>query len=78
MAFRRFKALYIQSTLGTIDGELTAGFERSMLSIVASGGGAEWWSTARPAFSDKFVEFVDQRLASEKIPRVHPQLGGTQ
>lgn len=77
MAFRRFETLFVQSILGTIDEKITAGFERSMLSIVASGGGAEWWSTGKSAFNQEFVEFVDRRLAAEAIPQVHPKLGGS-
>ena len=78
MSFRRFESVFIQSELGSIDPELTEGFERSMLSIVASGAGAEWWVSAKGAFSKRFVEFVDNRLAAGKIPRVHLDLGGSE
>ena len=77
MAFRRFEAVFTQRSLGNVEPELTAGFERSLLSIVASGGGAEWWETGKPAFNTQFVEFVDRKLASERLPRVHLNFGGS-
>jgi hypothetical protein len=77
MAFRRFEAVFTQRSLGNVEAELTAGFERSLLSIVASGGGAEWWETGKPAFNTQFVEFVDRKLASERLPRIHLNFGGS-
>lgn len=77
MSFRRFETVFIQSGLATIDAELIEGFERSMLSIVADGGGAEWWATGKLAFSKKFVTYVDNKLAAGNIPRVHLDLGGS-
>ncbi len=77
MTFRRLESVYIQRQLGFIDPELTGGFERSVLSVISSGGGAEWWRSAKPAFSPAFVEYVDRRLESDEFARVHPGLGGS-
>ena len=51
MSFRRMEAVYVHSELGSIDPELTRGFERSMLSMLHSPGAAEWWATAKVTFT---------------------------
>ncbi len=58
--------------LGSIDPDFTEGFERSILSTIASGGGAEWWENAKPAFSASFVTYVDHQLATNTFSRIHP------
>lgn len=68
----------MQRKLGFIAPELTGGFERSVISVIASGAGAEWWTTAKPAFSEGFVDYVDRKLATDEFPRIHPGLGGSQ
>ena len=77
MTFRRLESTYVQRQSGFIGRELTAGFERSVISTIDSGGGAEWWNTAKPAFSSDFVEYVDKKLREDPAPRVHPGFGGT-
>jgi hypothetical protein len=77
MTFRRLESVFIQRQHGFVGPDLTGGFERSVISVVASGGGAEWWRSAKPAFSPSFVEYVDQRLKSDEFPRIHPGLGGS-
>ncbi len=71
MIFRRLESVYVQRTLGSVSEELTGGFERSGLSSIASGGGAEWWQTAKPAFAASFVAYVDEKLASGGLPVIH-------
>ena len=75
MTFRRLESVFMQRRLGFIDPELTQGFERSVLSAIISGGGAEWWARAKPAFSEDFAAHVDQRLAGDEFPSIHPGLG---
>lgn len=77
MTFRRLESTFVQRQSGFINPELTEGFERSVISTVASGGGAEWWVSAKPAFSAKFVAYVEEKLQSEHLPRIHPGMGGT-
>ena len=77
MTFRRLESVFVQREHGFIHAELTGGFERSVLSTIASGGGSEWWETAKPAFSPRFVEYVDRKVASEVFPRIHPNFGGS-
>ena len=78
MTFRRLESTFVQCQSGFIASELTAGFERSVISAIASGGGAEWWSSAKPAFSDQFVAYVDEKLLREHLPQIHPGIGGTE
>jgi hypothetical protein len=77
MTFRRLESTFVQRQSGFIGPELTEGFERSVISVIAQGGGAEWWDSAKPAFSGQFVDYIDRKLAKEKLPRVHPGIGGT-
>jgi hypothetical protein len=72
MTFRRLESVYVQRELGFIAPELTRGFEQSVISAISNGGGAEWWSNAKPAFSEQFVAYVDKRLATESFPGIHP------
>ncbi len=76
MVFRRLESVYVQRTLGSVAEELTGGFERSSISSIASGGGAEWWETARPAFNASFVAYVDEKLTSGSLPVIHPAIDG--
>jgi len=75
MSFRRMEAVYVQAQLGSIDSDLTLGFERSMLSLLYSVGGAEWWSTAKVTFTSSFSAHVDSWLAENDSPDAHPSLG---
>ena len=72
LTFRRLESIFVHRQLGSIDPAFTEGFERSLLSTVASGGGAEWWENAKPAFSESFVDYVDDKLATTSFPRIHP------
>lgn len=78
MTCRRLESIFIQRVHGFIGPELTAGFERSVLSVIVRGGGAEWWRSARPAFSQEFVEYVDGKLEEDTFPTIHAGLGGSQ
>jgi len=78
MTFRRLESVFIQRRLGFIAPELTEGFERSVISVISSGGGAQWWKSAKPALSADFAAYIDQKLESEKFPRIHPGMGGSE
>jgi len=77
MTLRRLESLFVQREHGFVHAELTGGFERSVLSAITGGGGAEWWEAAKTAFSPQFTEYVDRKLASEKFAPIHPGLGGS-
>jgi hypothetical protein len=75
MTLRRLESVFMQRELGSLDRELTAGFERSVISAISSVGGREWWQqTGRFAFSDAFVGFVDHELSVD-VQRIHPGFG---
>ena len=78
MTFRRLESVYVQGQLGSIEADLTAGFERSAMSVLLSPGGAEWWKTARAAFSARFAAHVEEQLASGNLVSIHPSLGAPQ
>jgi hypothetical protein len=75
MTFRRLEAVYVQRILGSIDARRTQGFERSVISILTNGGGAEWWRSARNAFSEEFGAHIDSQIASGAHAPLHPGFG---
>ena len=42
VAIRRFEAIYVQAEYGSIDSIRIEGFERSIISLLANGGSAQW------------------------------------
>jgi len=75
MAFRRVEAVVMQRHFGFIDPALTAGFERSAMSVLASPGAREWWEQSKAAFSASFSTWVDARLAGGGEQPIHAALG---
>lgn len=76
MSFRRMEAVYIHTRLGSIDRELTLGFERSMLTILQSPGAGKWWKDAKQTFNSSFADHVDAWLAENAATgTVHPSMG---
>ena len=72
VAVRRFEAIYIQALYGSIEMERIEGFERSILSLL-SNVGSEWWKTAKSAFSNDFITYADEHIASGNFSSsVHP------
>jgi len=75
MAFRRVETVVVQRHLGFIDPELTEGFERSALSVLASKGARQWWDGSKGAFSNLFSAWVDEKIASSPPRPMHAGLG---
>jgi hypothetical protein len=75
MAFRRVETVVVQRHLGFIDPELTEGFERSALSVLASKGALQWWNGSKGAFSNLFAAWVDGKIASNPPRPMHAGLG---
>ena len=67
VTLRRFEAIYVQGVYGSIDPVRIEGFERSILTLISSGGPAEWWRSAKNAFSSDFVEYADSRLTTDSF-----------
>lgn len=77
MLFRRLEAVYVQTLLGSIDLRMTQGFERSAISILTTGGAAQWWQATKTAFSAEFAAHVDSQLTSGTHAPIHPGFGRT-
>ena len=73
VALRRFEAIYVQGIYGSIDQIRIEGFERSILTLISSGGPAEWWHSSKTAFSSDFVKYADERLSTDLFQNpIHP------
>ena len=68
------ESVYVQSKLGSIDDALKDGFETSMLTLLVTPFGSEWWRTAKVTFYKPFVAHMDRRIASGEIPNQHPSM----
>jgi hypothetical protein len=75
MVFRRLEAVYVQAQLGSIEQEMTTGFENSAIPTLLGPGGSEWWKQAKSGFSARFSAHVDAQLASGNLQNIHPNLG---
>ena len=61
------------SAYGSIDQIRIEGFERSILTLISSGGPAEWWNSSKTAFSSDFVKYADKRLSTDSFHKpIHP------
>jgi hypothetical protein len=65
----------VQRLFGSIDPIRTQGFERSVISILLTGGAAEWWQSTKSAFSAEFAAYVDGQLTSNVHASIHPGFG---
>ena len=75
MSFRRMESVHVQTQLGMISEDLTRGFETSILSLLHSQGGREWWATASLTFNHAFSSHVDEWLSENEPESAHPSLG---
>ena len=73
VALRRFEAIYVIGTYGSIDQSRIEGFESSIITLISSSGPAEWWNSSKTAFSSNFVKYVDERLSTDSSQKpTHP------
>ena len=73
-SFRRMESVYVQNKLGSIDDQLQAGFELSMVTLLATPFGGEWWNEAKVTFYGPFVAHMDQRIQSGELLASHPSM----
>ena len=73
-SFRRMESVYVQNRLGSIDDELQAGFELSIVTLLATPFGAEWWNEAKVTFYGPFVAHMDKRIQSGELLTSHPSM----
>ena len=67
VAFRKFKAIYVQGIYGSIDHTRTEMYERSTIKLISYGGPAELWSSSKTAFSSDFVKNADERSSTDSF-----------
>jgi hypothetical protein len=73
VAIRRFEAIYIQGVYGSIDPVRIKGFEKYIITLLASGGSNDWLKITKSAFSRDFVQYADEKLSSGNFDvSVHP------
>lgn len=75
MSLRRLESVHVQAELGSITEDLKRGFELSILTVLQTPLGAEWWSSAKVTFNRSFSNYVDSWLASNQPSGTHPSLG---
>jgi hypothetical protein len=75
MSVRRTESIHVQIKFEAIVADLTEGFERSLLSLLHSSGGGEWWASAKVTFTREFVDHVDSCLAENDSAEHHPSIG---
>jgi len=73
-SFRRMESVYVQNKLGSIDDDLQAGFELSMVTLLATPFGSEWWNEAKITFYGPFVAHMDKRIQSGELLASHPSM----
>ncbi|MEP4484806.1 MAG: hypothetical protein ABJ013_04180 [Halioglobus sp.] len=73
-SFRRMESVYVQNTLGSIDDDLQAGFELSILTLLTTPFGAQWWRDAKVTFYKPFVAHLDKRVEHSELPAAHPSM----
>ena len=75
MSFRRMESVHVQAEIGSITEDLKRGFEISLLGMLHTAAGAEWWASAKVTFHHSFTAYVDSWLAANPRWERHPSLG---
>ena len=71
-SFRRLESTFVQCELGSIDRSFIEGPERSLIAIINTQLGREWWDSARSLFYEPFVAHVELQLAESLVREKHP------
>jgi hypothetical protein len=74
MSFRRLEAVFVQTQLDSIDEEMAGGFERSLLPLIVTPLGIQWWKSAKNTFHRSFVSHVDNRIADGEVADQMPSI----
>jgi len=73
-SFRKLESVYVQNKLGSIEPELTKGFELSILRLLDTEYGREWWAAAKETFHTPFAEHVTSQLPPGISNLPHPSV----
>ena len=68
------ESVFVQNRLGSIDDDLKEGFETSMVTLLGTPFGSEWWEKAKVTFYEPFVTHLDDRVVSGDFPSRHPSM----
>lgn len=60
---RRYETLFVQESLGLMDGWSTSGFTNSLVGLLSHKGIQEWWAGSDQLFSPDFSAYVTQQMA---------------
>jgi len=74
-SIRRLEAVYVQFTLGTMEEAHKQGFENSIVPMLLSPYGQQWWGNAKSAFYPPFVEHIDNSIESGRYSSGMPTMG---
>lgn len=72
--FRRLESVFVQYTLGTMEEENKRGFEASMIPLLLSPYGKEWWGEAKISFYEPYARHIDKEIASGKFSQTSPSM----
>ena len=74
MSMRRLESVFVQSELQSLDAELARGFETSLLPLLTTKEGIEWWESAQSTFHNQFVNHVNKELEKGRIQSNLPSM----
>lgn len=60
---RRYEMLFVQESLGLMDGWSTSGFKNSLMGLLSHKGIQEWWAGSAKLFSPDFSAHVTKEMA---------------
>jgi len=72
--FRRLESVFVQNQLGSISDEMKEGFEFSIVNLLNTPFGREWWQSARVTFFQPYVEHLEQRASAAGLTTSHPSM----
>ena len=63
---RRYETLFVQESMGLMDGWSTDGFKNSLVGLLSHKGIQEWWSGSDKLFSPDFSAYVNEQMGISK------------
>jgi len=72
--YRRLESVYVQYTLGTMEQEHKRGFEESMIPLLQSPFGKQWWNEAKISFYEPYVRHIDEEISRGKFSQASPSM----
>ena len=60
---RRYETLFVQESMGLMEGWSTDGFKNSLVGLLSHKGIQEWWAGSDKLFSPDFALYVNEQMA---------------